>query len=108
MNPSNSGPRYNHQTDETTNMVLADGPIRNYEEELVVQMVTVDKAKERYEKAKAKVDWIKEQVAKSDVELQQLLHDWTAQLQEIEKNVDTTLKYAQDKATAKIAEMEEH
>ena len=56
MNPSNSGPRYNHQTDETTNMVLADGPIRNYEEELVVQMAIVDKAKERYEKAKVKTN----------------------------------------------------
>ena len=66
------------QTDETANTVSTEGPIHKYEEELVVQMVTVDKAKERYEKAKAKVDWIKEQVAKSDVELQQLLHNRTA------------------------------
>ena len=41
-------------------MVPTDGPTRNYEEELVVQTVIADKAKERYEKAKAEVDQLKE------------------------------------------------
>ena len=68
------------QTDETASMVPTDGAIRNYVEELAIQMVIVDKVKERYEMARAKADKIKEQVEKREIELQQLLHDQTAQL----------------------------
>ena len=39
---------------------MSEGPNRNYEEELVVQTVIADKAKERYEKAKAEVDQLNE------------------------------------------------
>ena len=37
------------QTDETTSMDLTDGPVRNYEEDLAVQMIITDTSKERYE-----------------------------------------------------------
>ena len=47
---------------------------------MVQKTIIVHKAKERYKKAKAEVDQLKEQVAKREVELQHLLDARMAQL----------------------------
>ena len=73
-------------------MVPVEGLTHNYEEELTVQTTIADKAKERYEQAKADVDKQKEQATEREVELQKLLDTWTTQLQAIEHKAATTLK----------------
>ena len=70
-------------------------------------MIT-DKAKERYETAKAEAAHLKEQAAKYEDDLQQSLDARMAQLQTTEKNVAATLKAARDLTVAKLAEEEEH
>ena len=66
------------QTDDTTNALSANDQTRNYEEELVAQTAIAYKAKEQYEKAKAKADKLKEEAEKTEAELQQFLNDRTA------------------------------
>ena len=63
------------QTDKPTDSLTTKCSNRNYTEELAVQMKIADKAKERYETAKAEVDHLKEQATKREVELQHLLDD---------------------------------
>ena len=62
------------QTEESTDSVPTIGVVEvtncNYEEELAVQTLLSDKAKERYKKVTAKSDQLKAQATKCKVELE--------------------------------------
>ena len=57
---------------------------------------------ERYERAKAAVEQLKEQATKREAELQRLLHHQMTKLQEAENNVAAAIRTTQDIVAAQI------
>ena len=75
-------------------------------------MAIAEKAKKRYQEARAEVNQIREQAKQREAKLQQLLDAWMAKhkqaLQDLEEKVTTTLQAANAESATKFHDMEAH